>query len=401
MKRTLLLALFLACCAAGRATAGAYPFPDAKHALFGLSPGVSAEVLDRVTETAFIDWLDRYVTTEGAPVGAYRVHRYFAYDFDTVSEGIGWGMLILALLDNDHHPTKKYFDGLWRYYQSHLNKYGLMSWKIDRFGAVEGTDSASDADQNTAMALFFAHKQWGSRGEINYQAEGGQLLLRIISYEVSGKSPRENDFVLKPGAEWGGYQITNPSYYFPAYYRLWKRIDPRWEDVLIRAQKLTDYFSGHYDTGLYPDWAVANGATAYLNYNYSYDACRVPLNLGLDFLWHGENQAALDKISGWFVKKTYGRPELIVDGYQLDGRELGRYNNAAFIGPLAVAARCSPKYQVWLDALYEQLVNLETGGRFGYYNDTIRLLSLLMLGNNFPNLWPEKEELEHEDWLKS
>lgn len=396
-QKFLCLCLFLFLCLALKAAGSAgYPFPQSVKYKFGIRPSASPEALVQVVQAAYEDWLKRYVTSEGCPEGAYRVHRYEAYDYDTVSEGIGWGMLITVLMDNPGNQSQKYFDGFWRYCQHYLNKNGLMSWKINKNGTVEGKDSATEADENIAMALLYAHKQWGSKGNINYLQAAKELISIIMLHEVSGK--KEEDFVIKPGSEWGGYQITNPAYYDPAYYRVWERFDSNWSQVRARAYKIYEYFYKKYKTGLFPDWCVADGSTAYLSYNFTYDACQVPLKIGLDYLWSGEGKKYLDKLSLWVIKKTNANPVAIVDGYKLDGTATGKYNNASFVGPLAVAAMVSPKYQYWLDMLYEHLANLETGGRWGYYNDTLRLVSLLILSGNMPNLWESKGE--HEPWLK-
>lgn len=372
-----------------------YPFPQSVKYKFGIRPSLSSEALNQAVQAAYEDWFSRYVTSEGCPEGAYRVHRFEAYDFDTVSEGIAWGMLITVLMDNEKNQTQKYFNGLWSYYQRYFNKNGLMSWKINRDGKIIGEDSATEADENVAMALLYAHKQWGSKGRVNYLKEARSLISKIMSHEVA---EGEEDFVIKSGSEWGGLDITNPAYFDPAYYRVWASFDKKWEKVAERAYKIYNIFYKKYQTGLLPDWCVPDGSTSYLSYNYTYDATQTPLKIGLDYLWNGKGKKYLEKISSWIVEATNTRPDLIVDGYKLDGTPIGKYNNAAFVGPFCVAAMVSAKYQYWLDALADHLINMETGGRYGYYNDTIRLVSLLILSGNMPNLWEIKEE--REQWLK-
>ena len=386
MKRILLVVL-LACSAVVPAVAGNLPFPETKRPVFGLSPSVSAEAMDQITDTAFLDWLGRYVTSEGCSPGAYRVHRYQAYDYDTVSEGIGWGMLIMAIMDNDAHPTKNYFDGLWAYYQANLNTYGLMKWKISRAGIADDIESASDADQNVALALFYAYRQWQAPA---YLRAAKALAKKIMAYEVA--TNKQKEFILKPGTKWGGFSITNLSYYNPAYYRSWENLDHRWAQLQKRAELLYGYFFHHYKTGLYPDWCTSKGGSAYLSYNYTYNAALIPLKLGLDYRWNGEHGAALKKLTTWAIRTTQGQPDLIVDGYRLDGTPTGNYLNAAFVGPLAVAALAENDQPAWANKCYAQLVGLGTGGRFGYFNDTIRLISLIILSNNWPDLWPTKQK---------
>jgi endo-1,4-beta-D-glucanase Y len=272
-----------------------------------------------------------------------------------------------------------------------------MSWKVNRYGTVESGDSASDADQDAAMALLYAHRQWGSRGSINYFLEAKKLIAAIMSAEVYTKA---NDYVIKPGADWGGQDIINPSYFNPAYYPAWSLFDRDWLKVADRSHKIYNIFAQRYGTGLVPDWCVPEGSTSYLSYNFTYDACRVPLKIGLDHLWHGRGYEHLDKLCKWAIKESGGDPETIVDGYKLDGKAIGRYNNAAFVGPLMVAAMVSGKHQAWLNKGTDHLIGLPTGGRWGYYNDSLRLLSLLILSGNLPDLWQSPLRHEEEEWLR-
>lgn len=378
--------LLLAVCLASAGAAESYKY--------GILPSASQEARQAYVRAAYQDWLGRYITTEGCPAGAFRVHREAAFDYDTVSEGIGWGMLIAVLLDKQDPASQKYFNGFWKYQSFYLNKQGLMAWKIDRSGKKLEDESATEADENMAMALFYAHKQWGSSGEVNYLEEARTLIRQIMSFEVEKET-----FVLKLGANWGGYRITDPTYFDNAFYKIWSEYDQNWLKVAERSNKIYDYFYDHYSTGLFPDWCAGDGSAAYLSYNYTYDACQTPLKIGLDYLWNGQGGKYLEKISNWISQKTAGKPERIVDGYSLDGKETGKYNNAAFVGPFCVAAMVSPKFQPWLDTLYPYLVGMDTGGRWGYYPDTLRLVSLIILSGQMPNLWEKPIEnpelLEH------
>jgi len=332
--------------------------------------------LDLTVQTAYVDWLIIYVTTKGCPKDTYRVHRSRAYNFDTVSEGIAFGMLITSLMDN-----QEYFDGFWRYYKHYLNKAGLMSWQIDKKGKVIGYDSATEADENAAMALLYADKQWTSIGEVDYLSEGKKLINKILSFEVEKKT-----FVLKPGAFWGGSNTTNPMYFDPAYYRIWAKFDPKWKKVSAKSYQIYDIFYQKNETGLFPDWCQANGSPTRHGYDYYYDACQTPIKIGLDYLWHGKGKKHLEKLSNWIKTETDEEPLYIVDGYKLDGTVTGKYHNAAFVGPFMVAAMVSKKHQAWLDALYDDLVNIKTGGRWGYYQDSLRLISLIIVSGKMPNI---------------
>jgi endo-1,4-beta-D-glucanase Y len=359
-----------------------YPFPQSINYQFGIKPSVPQEQMNNAVQRAYEDWLNRYVATEGAPKGTYRVHLYTAYDFETVSEGIGWGMLITVLMENHKNQTKKYFDGFWNYYKHYLNKAGLMSWRIDKNGKIMSEESATEADENAAIALFFADKQWGSKGKINYLLEAKDLIAKILEHEVEEKT-----YVLKPGVWWGGSAATNPAYFNPAYYRIWRKFNKDWLKVLNKSLAIYDIFYNKYSTGLMPDWTTADGtAVENLVYDYTYDACQIPLKIGMDYLWNGKGSKYLDKISNWIIEKTDAKPETILDGYKLDGTAIGKYHNAPFVGSFCVAAMVSKKHQTWLDKTCEHLINMETGGEWGYYSDTLRLISLMIVSGNFPNL---------------
>ena len=40
-----------------------------------------------------------------------------------------------------------------------------------------------------------------------------------------------------------------------------------------------------------------------------------------------------DKVSSWIQNKTNGNPSKIVDGYQLNGSNIGSYSTAVFVSP--------------------------------------------------------------------
>ncbi len=90
-------------------------------------------------------WKSARVTQDGAG-GNLRVQRASSDKYDTVSEGIAYGMLLAAYFDD-----KSTFDGLWRYAKAHFNSNGLMGWHVDANGSFIGTggkDAATDAEED-------------------------------------------------------------------------------------------------------------------------------------------------------------------------------------------------------------------------------------------------------------
>lgn len=226
-------------------------------------------------------WKEFYVTSDGAD-GYLRVRRDYisatgigaTMNFDTVSEGIGYGMLLAVYFDD-----KETFDALWAYSQIHnvnseYKKYdpinkpycGLMHWKvnsdgknIDEFGFEVGVtktklayvnindvinkvdeelkdykqsaspmegylpahsqartpNSAVDADFDMAAALVIAYKRWGSYNGHNYGYIATQMIKDVLTSCIE-------DNWIKAGSTWGGKASYNPSYFAPAWLHMFQ-----------------------------------------------------------------------------------------------------------------------------------------------------------------------------------
>ena len=69
------------------------------------------------------------------------------------------------------------------------------------------------------------------------------------------------------------------------------------------------------------------------------------------------SKAALTKINDWIKTKTGGDPTKIVDGYRLNGDNIGTTGTMAFVAPFGAIAVFDAGNQAWLDA------HLEADGR--------------------------------------
>ncbi len=373
-----------------------FPFPHSRNYPYGIKPNnYSQDQMNNFVQLAFNSWRSTYLTTDGCPYGMKRIRAGSAQNYETYSEGIGYGLIILVLMDNSINNTQPDFDAVFRYYKHYNDGRNLMHWKIDASGNVTGQNAATDGDEDVALALLFADKQWGSSGTINYLNEAKTIINSLMTYCVE-----PNTYVLKPGDVFGGSHQTNPSYYSPNWYQLFYDVtgDSRWLQVINKSYSTINYFYTTYNTALVANWCKADGTrmdSQYRwwnnDYDYTYDACRVPWRIGMNYLWYGtqhwqNTKSFLLKISNWIKSKTSSNPSAIVDGYDLNGNAIGQYNNAAFVGPFAVAAMCDSSQQEWLNSLFNRLVNFTTGGPWGYYNDHLRLLTMLVITGNFPNL---------------
>ena len=363
---------------------GAFPFPQGRTLPHCTRPEVAAENV----RAAYERWKSEAVVADGAG-GFLRVRRWEDGD-DTVSEGLAYG-LIHAVYMNDQ-PT---FDALWSYGRLHTNKNGFVHWRmnaaggeIDGSGAGIGYDQrsgATDADEDMAWALVMAHYQWGGRGGLDqdYLALAKDLIDRIWRFEVDHNAGQ----VLKPGDMWGGYSVTNPSYFAPAYYRVFGRVtgnEGAWNGVVDSSYTILER-AANGSTGLVPAWCNGDGGSANMDYTYQYDACRTPFRVALDYCLSGDERAGafLRKIGGFFA--GIGASS-IGDGYDLGGQLLSKNRSMAFIGPAGAAGLVGGDLAGLASDAHAELLVLgakPTSEGYSYYNASWGVLSLLLMSGNF------------------
>ncbi|MFD1603218.1 glycosyl hydrolase family 8 [Flavobacterium artemisiae] len=324
-------------------------------------------------ETSYNTWKGNFVTT--CSNGRYRIK--FDDPNKTVSEGIAYGMLLSA-----YKGDKTLFDGLWLYYKDNVNSNGVMNWKINGCSGTDGFNGATDAELDAAMALIVADYQWTSVGTINYKNDAKTLITAIKNYEVEA-----NTYVLKPGDQFGGSLITNPSYYSPAYYRAfgaYTNDTAFWNQVAAKAYTVinNNLTQNNAVGGLVSDWCEASGAYSSRGGNtYSYDAARTPWRIVVDYIWYGNADAkTYAKKSSDFVRVNLGGSNNIKDGYNQNGSVSGQWHNATFVGAFACAAMAGEN-QSHLDVSYNDLKNLNEPN--SYFNQTLKTLYSFLLTGNF------------------
>ncbi len=353
-----------------------YPFPRSGNYAYGIKATNSTQV---GTQSAYTKWLSNYYVESG---------NYARVRFDdttyTVSEGIGYGMLIMVYMDNDANNTQSKFDKLWNYYKVNENSDGLMNWKIQKFTNTcsgNNCNGATDADLDAALALMMAYKQWGDE---TYLTNAKALISSIYKYEVSTSKAG----LLKPGDKWESYY--NPSYVSPAALHVFENANTSdWATVLsANYTMLKANLSG--SSVLPSDWCNATGTAVAGNSSikFGYDAVRTPYRIALGYAWYGDADAKTidSKIANWEVNSSpiSGVPANIVDGYSVAGAATGSYNNTTFVGALGAAGMVDSTYQTWVNKSWTRL--LSTDGT-GYYNATLKVLYALLLSGNYTNFW--------------
>jgi endo-1,4-beta-D-glucanase Y len=364
----------------------AFPFPQGHAFAHCALPSYDA----RKVATAYLNWKAKFY--QGG-----RVIRPENSN-DTASEGIAYGMLIGAYM-NDHDM----FDTLWGYARGRLNGNGLMSWHYNSGGGQLDGGAATDADQDMAWALLMADKQWGGgpAGAPSYLSAATTLIGAIWSHEVD----QGNGFVLKPGDNFGGANQTNPSYFAPSYYRVFARVTGNngWMSVVSSSYAILARATGA--NGLVPNWVNSQGTGVNgpgndpNGVNFGYDACRTPWRIGLDYCENGTPEARtyVEAIVGFYSSKTVGSGVgALKDGYTVTGGTptppLGMYGaGMAFYGPGGVAAM-DGGHDAFVADVYGSLAYsitlVNSPGVFSYYHGSWGVLSLMTMSGNFWNMAP-------------
>ncbi len=309
-------------------------------------------------------WKSTYV--QSPSTGVLRVIRPENQN-DTVSEGMGYGML-LSLFANDQQT----FSGLFNYTKQYLDQKGLMNWQVSSNGVVIGQGSATDADEDIAYALLRAEAKWPGQG---YGQAAKEMIRAMLQNEVLPSN------LINPGDNWGNTQIVNPSYLAPAYYRAFAQIsaDPRWNSIAEKTGSW-EQSASNSSSGLLPDWLNADLSSAPISWDlhkndFYYDALRAPIRLLMDYKWNNSQAAffVLDRQNN-FVSTT-GLTNL-KSGYTLSGTPLTSYIDSAFLGAYASMGQINPQSQFAKDSLNALIQSSPNS----YFSASIKALALYVIG---------------------
>lgn len=316
----------------------------------------------------------------------------------TVSEAHGYGMLIAASMAEYDIYAKDIFDGMYRYYRSHLSEIGpnLMAWQQQDNGTaivnVSGADSATDGDMDIAYSLLIADSVWGSDEGIDYKQSAIDIINDIMEYEVN-----KTDWVLQLG-DWAyytdesdvNYSATRASDFIMQYMPVFAEVtgDERWLNVYDSTYSIINSIVDEYNTGILPDFIVKDSETGkfipsppnfleseYDGYYY-YNSCRTPWRIGMDYLINKNSSAKKfsDTITSFISKATNGDPSEIKAGYKLDGTPVEDYDDLCFIAPFMITSAYDED-KTWHDAVRDTVLNY---GEDVYFGDTIKMLCLMV-----------------------
>ncbi|MBW7866178.1 MAG: beta-glucanase [Candidatus Hydrogenedentes bacterium] len=379
------------------------PFPQhVSYAAGTLRPSHRTQAQqDDDLRAAYDRWKSNYLTR--TKEGHYRVKIGRGANAPTISEGQGYGMVIVPLMAGHDPEAQTIFDGLWGFFNAHRSPADsrLMAWRVNLQRPDRGDgNSAFDGDADIAYGLLLAESQWGGRegNGINYMEEAKRVLDGILDRTVGPASrlPMLGNWFGPDGAPFNQF-TPRPSDFMPAHFRAFGQStgNPVWGEVVAACQRVVDSFQKNVSptTGLLPDFAVVEPSGAvrpappgFLEKEwdgcYNFNAGRVPWRLGTDALLYGDpvSAAQVKKMADWVLVETAGNPHGIKPGYTLDGSPIAsrNYFSTFFAAPFGVAAMVAGQ-QEWLNAVYDAVRLQEQG----YYADTVTLQCLIVMTGNY------------------
>jgi len=378
------------------------PFPQhAKYFASTIEPNhISQTQLENAVEIFYTQWKKRFIKNVTDKPESYVWFENVGKK-QCVSEGQGYGMVIVALMAGYDPSAKITYDNLFRYYKSHPDKRSkyLMAWAQYTNGKSSDETSATDGDMDIAYSLLLADKQWGSNGLINYLEDGKAMIADIMHCEINHQTW---SVLLCDGieAESKDYFDTRSSDFMPAHFKAFYSAtrDFRWNKIIDANYTLFNNLQKNYspDAGLIPDFVVNINKKAkpapphfleskYDGY-YNYNACRVPWRIATDYLLTGDKRAKIiaDKINRWIHQTTNNDPYNISAGYTLAGNDIkGRnFEALSFIAPFAVSAMVDQKNQAWLNKVWDYMTAFKLKD-FDYYDNTIKLMDMIIISGNY------------------
>jgi endo-1,4-beta-D-glucanase Y len=325
----------------------------------------------------------------------------------TTSEGESYTMLRSVWVDD-----QSTFDKSFAWTQQYLQRPDhLFSWKYGElpngsYGVNTSNgnyNTASDADTDIALSLLMAYSRWN---EAKYLQAAQPIITSIWNEEVVNVNDKPVMTADDMERDSKTTVVVDPSYFNPAAYKIFARIDPSHDWLGLRSNSYTllsrlsaSSLGSTTSDGLPPDWielnrgtgaAVANASPA-LDTNFGYDAFRIPFYLALDYQWfHNPRDAQV--LSGFsFLASAWNSNHLLDAVYAHDGTATGRYQDPAMYGAtigyfMVEDPRLAVRiYQEKLQTLYSP-DKQSWRQNLAYYDDNWAWFGLALSQKALPNL---------------
>jgi len=367
-----------------------------------IKPTGSQDALDAAVKAAYDKWKAAHVTTG---CGSYYVKSTGEPGQVSSSPANGKGMIITAIMAGHDPEAQKIYDGILtvsRKFPSYLAmREGNLSYAILKDAAgncarpKEG-DSSVHGDIEFAFGLLLGEAQWGTKDTtLKYIDEAKKTIPTIQMYDINPDSrfPLIGDWASLPGEPVMWKTTTMPSNFMLGHFRAFGKVNNAtfWMETVekIQAHITTTVTKYSAMTGLLPLY-LSNGTTpppgALLGDanagHYVLESSSIPFRLAADYIASGDmrSKAALTKMLTWVKMKSGNDPSKIVDGYRLDGTDIGTKANLEFIAPFGSAAIFDGANQAWVDATWKLMTAAPTGDQ---NVDTANLLNMILISGNW------------------
>lgn len=254
----------------------------------------------------------------------------------TTSEGQSYALLRAVWMDD--RPT---FDLVWDWTRHNLQVrpdklFGYL-WGKRRDGRWTNLDksSATDADEDIALALIFAAHRWHAPA---YQRQARDIVGDVWRQEVA--DVRGTPYLT--AGNWGpSYDkpgpAINPSYFAPYAYRVFAHLDRShpWMRVVdssyrVLADCSSSPLGGRSSVDLPPNWCALDRATGAVTSApaldranlYGYDAFRAMWRVALDYRWNKEPRAKEYLTRSIFLRERW-RQDGLLTAYSHSGAAEG------------------------------------------------------------------------------
>ncbi|HEV2354444.1 MAG TPA: glycosyl hydrolase family 8, partial [Puia sp.] len=213
------------------------PFPQHNSYEEGtiLPDHISQEEMDDSVRSFYQAWKKHYILP-GCRDGESYIWFEGTHGSDIcVSEGQGYGMVIVALMAGFDTAAQDTYDRLYRFYKSHPSTTSphLMAWTQKKDCISLDGGAATDGDMDIAYSLLLADAQWGRHSNIPYRQEALAMIDAIHHQEINPYTyvvmedntgrPRSKD-----------YYDMRSSDFMPDHLRAFREAtgDPFWDTVI-------------------------------------------------------------------------------------------------------------------------------------------------------------------------
>jgi endo-1,4-beta-D-glucanase Y len=329
---------------------------------------------------------------------------------ETVSEGIGYGMLLTAL-----NGDKDRFDKLWKYsqvYRIPTDNLNLMRWHVYGFTKDFDGGSASDADIDILASLMIMYMKTEEKAYLDDAIAIG----KSIWDEQLGTNQNNNMLLLpaRKSENWGVgadkrpvTSTINVSYISLAAIKLLSIYDTErdWNSVLEANIAYMQKVQNGGD-GLWPDWSDLDGAPVDPKNNscdnitasdaskslsclvYNKESVRIPWRITWYYHWFGDARAKdmADKAHAFVAGKTSSNPNNIKSWYGYnDGKEPTVTGGASMWSSLCATGLASSANSGWNETCNQKFLSndIQSTGYTAYYSESLYMLYLMLFNGGF------------------